>query len=278
MDNNTSTIVSIVMPTYNRANMLEMAIKSVLKQNYKNWELIIIDNESSDNTKEVVEKFSKIDERIKYHYVRKNLEAGISDYLNYGINASVGKYIGRLDDDDEWYDPDKLVKQVNFLEKNKDYVIAGGGAIMVDGNRHELFRFFKRETDPEIRNHALYANPFVHNTVLYRKDSALQIGCYKKIKFVEDWDLWLRLGRLGKLYNFKEYFSLYMNAGQNRSTENQNLTAKIILQYIKSYRNEYPNYKKAYAVNYMQYLFSFLPSFIKNRVQNFLFFIKRKYL
>ena len=149
---------------------------------------------------------------------------------------------------------------------------------MVDGNRKEIFKFFKREKDSEIRNHALYANPFWHNTVLFRKDSALKAGGYKKIKFVEDWDLWLRLGKLGKLYNFKEYLSLYMNAGQNRSTENQKLTAKIILQYIKSYRNDYPNYKKAYIINFMQYLFSFLPLFIKKRVQNFLFFIKRNYL
>lgn len=278
MGNNINTIVSIIMPTYNRANMLGMAINSILKQNFKDWELLIIDNESTDNTKEVVENFSKNDKRIKYYNVKKNTEAGIADYLNYGINISSGKYIARLDDDDEWYDPDKLVKQVKFLEDNKDYIIVGGGAIMVDGDRHELFKFFKKETDSEIRNHALYANPFVHNTVLFRKDAALKVGCYKKIKFVEDWDLWLRLGMLGKLYNFKEYFSLYMNAGQNRSTENQTLTAKIILQYIKSYKSEYPNYRRAFIVNFMQYLFSFLPFFIKKRIQNFLFFLKRKYL
>ncbi len=266
------------MPTYNRANMLVMAINSVLKQSYKNWELLIIDNESLDNTKEAVERFSEIDKRIKYHFVKKNPETGISDYLNYGINISTGKYIARLDDDDEWYDPNKLLKQVNFLEKNSDYVACGGGSIMVDGNKQEIFKFFKRENDSEIRNHALYANPIVHTTVLFRKDAALEAGGYKKIKFVEDWDLWLRLGKLGKLYNFKEYFSLYMNAGQNRSIENQKLTAKIILQYIKSYRNEYPNYKKAYMLNFMQYLFSFLPFFFKKRVQNFLFFLKRKYL
>jgi len=269
--------VSIIMPTFNRANLIGMAIDSVLKQNYENWELLIIDNESSDNTKEVVEKFSRIDIRIKYNYVKKNLEIGIADYLNYGINISAGKYIARLDDDDEWYDPDKLVKQVNFLEKNREYVIIGGGAIMVDGNRKEMFKFFKRENDPEIRDHALYANPFVHNTVLFRKDAAIEAGSYKQIKFVEDWDLWLRLGKIGKFYNFQEYFSLYMNAGQNRSNENQRLTSKIILQYIKSYRNIYPNYKKALALNFMQFLFSFTPSFFKQRVQNFLFYIKRNY-
>jgi GT2 family glycosyltransferase len=270
-------VVSIIMPTYNRANMIGMAIDSVLKQTFKDWELLIIDNESTDNTKDIVEKFLASDKRIKYHNVKKNLIIGIASYLNYGIDISTGKYIARLDDDDEWCDPNKLEKQVNFLEENEDYVIVGGGAIMVNGNRKEMFKFFKRETDSEIRNNALYANPFWHNTVLFRKDAAIIVGCYKQTRFVEDWDLWLKLGKVGKLYNFKEYFALYMNAGQNRSTENQKLTAKIILQYIKSYRDEYPNYKKALILNYMQLLFSYMPSFIKRRIQNFLFYIKRNY-
>ena len=277
MESTVNPVVSIVMPTYNRANMIGMAINSILKQSYKDWELLIIDNESSDNTREVVVRFSESDKRIKYYFVKKNPQIGIADYLNYGIEVSSGKYIARLDDDDEWYDTNKLAKQVKFLEENLDYVIVGGGAIMIDGNRKEIFKFFKRETDIEIRNHALYANPFVHNTVLFRKDAALKIGGYKQIKFVEDWDLWLRLGKIGKFYNFREYFSLYMNAGQNRSIDNQQLTAKIILQYVKSYRNEYPNYKKAFLLNFMQFLFSFMPAFFKRRVQNFLFYIKRNY-
>lgn len=274
---NLNPLVSIVMPTFNRANMIGLAIESAVKQSYQNWELLIIDNESTDNTNEVVKKFSVKDNRIKYHYVKKNTQGGIARYLNYGISISKGKYIARLDDDDEWYDPDKLTKQVSFMEENDEYVIVGGGAIMVDGNRKEIFKFFKRETDKEIRNHALYANPFWHNTVLFRKDAVLKLGGYKETTFVEDWDLWLRLGRIGRLYNFKEYFALYMNAGQNRSTDNQKLTAKIILRYIKSYRNEYPNYRKAFTLNFLQLLFSYAPLFIKRRVQNFLFYIKRNY-
>lgn len=275
-DNN--ILVSIVMPTFNRANTLGSAIKSVLKQNYSNWELLVIDNGSTDNTKEVVEQFAENDERIKYSNVQKSNNPGISDYLNYGIKLAKGKYIARLDDDDEWYIPDKLVKQVNFMEDNGNYVLVGGGAVMVDGNRKEMYKFYKRNTDEEIRRHALYANPFWHNTVMFRKKEALKIGGYKCYRFAEDWDFWLRLGELGKLYNFKEYFSLYMNAGQNRSLSNQKLTAITILKLIKKYRYKYPNYKKAYIINFMQYLFSFLPSFIKKRIQNFLFFIKRNYL
>ncbi|MCL5027592.1 MAG: glycosyltransferase [Bacteroidetes bacterium] len=270
--------VSIVMPTYNRAGTLGMAIESVLKQTFQDWELIIVDNESTDNTEDIVKKYSEKDKRIQYCFVKKSSNKGISDYLNYGISIADGKYIARLDDDDEWYDPAKLTKQVNFLEQNRDYILVGGGAVMVDGNRKEIFKFYKRNKDEEIRRHALLANPFWHNTVMFRKEEALKLGGYRNYRFVEDWDLWLRFGQVGRLYNFKEYFSLYMNAGQNLSVGNQKLAAKTILRLIKAYRSKYPNYKKAFIINFLQYMFAFLPSFIKKRVQNFLFFIKRNYL
>jgi glycosyltransferase involved in cell wall biosynthesis len=269
-------IVSVIMPTFNRERWIGKAIESVIKQNYKMWELIIVNNESTDNTEEVVKSYL-YDKRIKYFYVKKEGNSGISDYLNFGIEHSQGEFIARLDDDDEWYDPDKLIKQTNFLQKNNDYVVVGGGAIMVDEKKNELFRFYKRETDTQIRNNALYANPFCHNTVLFRKADAQKIGGYYNIKFAEDWDFWLRLGNLGKFYNFQEYFLLYTNAGQNRSTENQRLTAKIILQFIKQYKNDYPNYWKALLLNFAQYVYSFCPQFIKNKTQVFLFYIKRNY-
>ena len=65
-------VVSIIMPTFNRADTISLAIESVLKQSFKDWELLIIDNESTDNTKEIVDSFSKNDNRIKYHYVKKS--------------------------------------------------------------------------------------------------------------------------------------------------------------------------------------------------------------
>jgi glycosyltransferase involved in cell wall biosynthesis len=270
-------LVSIIMPTYNRAIWISRAIDSVRNQNFDNWELLIIDNESTDNTRNVVDQYVKNDPRIKYFNVRKSTTPGISEYLNYGLTISGGDFIARLDDDDEWYDPDKLLKQVDFLLNNRDYLLVGGGSFMVNENRKEIYKWRKRETDSKIRKNALFANPFSHNTVLFRKKEVMNLGGYKPIPFVEDWDLWLRLGNVGKFYNFPQYFSLYMNAGQNLMVKNQKLAAKTILRLIKDYKNQYPNYKKAFVLNYFQYLFSFLPVFIKKRIQNFLFFVKRNY-
>jgi glycosyltransferase involved in cell wall biosynthesis len=265
------------MPTYNRAGTIAMAIESVLRQTFSEWELIIVDNGSTDNTEEIARKYCKQDERIKYFNVPKSTLGGITEYLNFGIKMATGKYIARLDDDDEWCNPEKLMKQVAFLNTNSDYVLIGSGAIMIDGNRKEMFRFFKRETDSEIRKNALMANPFWHNTVMFRKDAADSIGGYNNLRFVEDWDLWLRLGKLGKFYNFKEHFSLYMNAGQNISVSNQKLAARTILQLIGKYKNDYPNYTGAKVLNILQLIFAYFPSFIKKRIQNFLFFIKRNF-
>ncbi|MFZ0455687.1 MAG: glycosyltransferase [Ignavibacteriaceae bacterium] len=269
--------VSIIMPTFNRANWIGSAIKSIQKQTFEDWELLIIDNQSKDNTKAIVEDFSSGDNRIKYFNVKKSSHQGLSDYLNYGLKIAVGEYIARLDDDDEWYDQDKLLEQVRFLDKNPDYVITGGGAIMVDGEKKELYRFFKRESDTEIRNNALYACPFIHITVLYRKKIAVECGGYRNLRFGEDWELWLRLGKMGKFYNFRKYFCLYTNAGQNFSVNSQRHLTSTVLEFIKEYRNYYPHYSKAYILNFMQYLYSFSPPFIKNKTQNFLFYVKRNY-
>lgn len=148
---------------------------------------------------------------------------------------------------------------------------------MISGSKKKSYKFFKRETDPEIRNSALYANPFCHSTVVFRKKEALETGGYMDIRFGEDWELWLRLGKIGKFYNFKEHFTLYLNSGQSFSTENQKFLGKTILQLIKRYKNDYPNFVKAFILNFMQYLYSFTPSFIKNKTQFFLIYLKRNY-
>ena len=193
------------------------------------------------------------------------------------MQEAAGKYIARLDDDDEWCDNNKLEKQVSFLEQNNDYVIVGGGAIMVDKKRKEMYRFLKRESDEEIRANALFANPFWHNTVMFSKQKALEVGGYNELRFVEDWDLWLRLGLVGKLYNLQEHLSLYMNAGQNLSVSNQKLAAKTILKLIDRFKKLYPNGNKAKFLNSLQLLYSYTPPFFRKKTQNFLFYIKRNY-
>lgn len=103
-------LVSIIIPTYNRAEWLPLSINSIISQTYSRWELIVWDDGSTDNTEEVIKSF--VDDRIKYY---KNKNHGVSHARNKGIEKSTGEYIAFLDSDDEWND-DKLANQIDILK------------------------------------------------------------------------------------------------------------------------------------------------------------------
>jgi glycosyltransferase involved in cell wall biosynthesis len=274
---NNEPLVTIVLPTYNRLNWLLKSVNSVIKQSYTNWELFVIDDISSDGTEEKMIELSISDKRIKYYKLPVTDEVGISKFLNFGIFNGNGKYIARLDDDDKWIDNNKLRKQVDFLEKNEEYVLVGGGVIAIDEKENELFRYLENETDTQIRKKALLSNPFTHPTVLFRKDTAIKIGGYRILEYAEDWDFWLMLGREGKLYNFPQYFAHYMMAGQNISLKNQRGLAKKLFEIIKAHKDFYPNYWEGNLVNTLQLIHSYTPSFVRKNTTTFLKYIKRKY-
>ena len=162
-------LVSVVMTSYNRSKLINRAILSVINQSYQNWELIIVDDASTDNTPTILKEWTNKEKGIKVVINKKNLwrQYGLSPNLNKGIDLSKGKYIARLDDDDYWIDKDKIKKQVEFLENNPDYVVCGGGAIVEDGSGKEIFRYLKNEKDEDIRQRALFSNPFSYLFVFF---------------------------------------------------------------------------------------------------------------
>lgn len=275
-EDNNNPRVSIIIPTYNRVKMLEKSIESVFAQSYKDWELIIIDDASNDETEERMKQLSSREKSVRYMRIPKIEGKGISEYLNIGLRNSKGEYIARIDDDDFWCHNDKLKMQVEFLDENPEYVVVGGGVILVDENGTELFRYLKKETDEEIRRFALFSNPFTHATVMFRKETAMKLGGYRIMKHVEDMELWLRMGKVGKLYNMKEYFITYMTAGQNKSFLQQRENSRTVVDVVKMHGKHYPNFRKAYTLNYIQYSYSFLPVFIKKHLQSFMYYFKRK--
>jgi len=109
--------VSVIMPTYNRAHTLPIAIGSVLNQTFADWELLIVDDGSTDNTESVVNQFAAEDRRIKY--VPLNQNSGVSTARNKGIEEATGEYISYLDSDNYMY-PDWLENMTNFLEHHRD--------------------------------------------------------------------------------------------------------------------------------------------------------------
>lgn len=255
---NQQPLVSVVVSTYNREKYVKRAIESVLSQTYKNIEFVIIDNASTDKTPEIISEFSRKDERIVILTNETNL--GHVKSINRGIVMAHGKYISRIDDDDFWCEPDKLERQVNFLEKNKDYVLVGGGMIKIDKNGTEIMRQFRPETDENIRKSILIGDIFVHSTVVFLKKSWAQTGGYdENIGYADDWDLWLKLGKIGKFYNFQEYFVYYLQWQGNISNRNVFYNLKIANKLRRRYREDYPGFEKALFLGWLDYLYYFFP-------------------
>src|SRR3989338_11113517 len=254
-------LVSVILPTYNRAKYITKAIESVWRQSYKNLELIIINDASTDATGELVSVFSKHNPRITI--LRNETNLGIVASLNKGIKAAQGKYIARLDDDDVWCDDKKIEKQVDFLEKNPEYCLTGGGVIKIDKNGKEIVRYLLPEKDEDIRKTILINNAFAHTTVLFRKDTFLKVGGYdEQFAFIEDWDLWLKMGKIGKFYNFQEFFVYYLDQEYDDPYHYRNYKIRrnvgLNIKLRKKYKDGYAHYSKAILFCWISYFYSFI--------------------
>lgn len=246
-------LVTIILPAYNGAKWIEKAILSALGQSFQDFELIVMNDCSRDNTEEIVLTLAERDQRIKYFKNEQNL--GVQKTRNIALDMSRGEYIAEIDQDDEWIYFDKLKKQVEFLENNKDYVLIGTGAIMVDELGAEIARYLMPETDTEIRKKILRANCFIHSSVLYRTKSVKEIGGYNLMKMSEDHDLWLRLGRIGKLMNFHEYSVKYLFSRGGYNSQDKIFRLKQNMLFAKEHRGAYPNYWSAIALGWAKICF-----------------------
>lgn len=240
-------LVSIMMATYNRAGYTELAVKSVLEQTYTNWELLVLDDASTDDTSKVILKHADSDSRIKYLPASENM--GITKNRNRGFGFASGKYVAVLDCDDLWIDVNKLKKQVAFLEENPDYVVVGTNVDVIDkdGNKTGFFQYALEDAD--IRRNMLSRNQFTHSAVMMRRASLPLPRPYDEsgeVSIWEDYDLFLRLGQVGQLANLPETMTSYRWHGGNISKTEKKKGAYAHLKIIKKYRDYYPNYWLAF--------------------------------
>jgi len=173
---------SIIIPTYNRAHLIDKTIESVLNQTISDFELIIVDDESKDNTSEIVKNFN--DTRISYYY-KKNEERGAA--RNYGIKKAKGQYITFLDSDDLLY-PDHFEKAFQFIQKEKPIVFHQQYEI-INGAKRQVVKIKK-----PIKNSLIKGNPISCMGVFIQRDTALKNLFIedRKISGSEDYELWLR--------------------------------------------------------------------------------------
>ena len=165
--------IDIIMPNYNKGKFIDKAIKSVISQSFKNWRLFIVDDNSSDNSKEIILKYKK-DKRIKLFFLKKN--KGPSYCRNLAIKKSNSKYIAFLDSDDFWK-KEKLISQLNFMIKNKFYFTFTDYIPILDYDN-----FKKQLKSTKIAPKFMFKN-FVNNSSINTSTMILNRKFIKNIKF-----------------------------------------------------------------------------------------------
>jgi len=190
--------VTVLMPVYNAEKYIAEAIYSVLNQSFKDFELLIINDGSTDRSIEIIRTFS--DPRI---VVVNQSNAGVAAALNTGIKLARGEFIARFDADDICY-PRRLEEQYSFMKTNPDYVLIGSDADYLDQEGEYLFyngnvSHFYQDIRETIRIHC----PFIHSTVFYNTEVVKELGGYDtKAHTFEDYLLWIKLIEKGKVLNF----------------------------------------------------------------------------
>ncbi len=191
--------ISVIMPVYNGGKYLKEAIQSVLDQTYNDFEFIILDDGSTDGSTRIVESFS--DDRIK---LVKLGHGGIVSTLNEGLKISSGEYVIRSDADDVSL-PERFEKLLNYMEANKQVGVCGSWATSIN-NKDEIIGEMKYPPiqNNEIKKYSLLHNPFIHPSVIFRKEVVLGVGGYRNFKHNEDYELWTRVLRKKNGHNIPE--------------------------------------------------------------------------
>ena len=216
------------------------AISSLLKQTLENFELIIVDDGSTDATSEVISSFN--DSRIIV--LRKQKNSGIVNALNAGLRASRGEFIARADQDD-LYSRNRLALQARYLRSHPDIVAVGSFALTIG----RTVPWFKRPptNSPRVKMSLAFTNPFVHSSVMMRRDSVESLGSnpYRNhFPLSEDLDLWERLSDLGNLSNLNKYLVSYRIHEEQMSrvaSNEQRASVKAIQD--RAFRKLMPNHK-----------------------------------
>lgn len=193
--------ISVILPVFNSEKYISESIKSVLNQSFKNFELIIIDDGSTDNTSKICTNFSKVDNRIIFI---KNPHQGLTKTLNDALKFSTGKFIARQDADDISL-PDRFEKQLKWFSTSNKKVLCGTNCKIISDDSKIRSNNAIKYNNSEIKKKLVYSNCFVHSSIMFLKDQAKKFGFYdENLKYSQDYDLWWKLSTMGEVGNLRE--------------------------------------------------------------------------
>ncbi|MBF0557328.1 MAG: glycosyltransferase [Nitrospirae bacterium] len=241
-------LFSVIIPTFNRADLLRRAVDSVLAQTFGNFEVIVIDNHSSDHTAEILASYK--DDRVSWHAIRNN--GIIAASRNLGIRKAAGEWISFLDSDD-WWHPAKLETVCNYLEQ-ADVVYHGLNIHTPKGKSFLRSLNGRQVKSPVFVDLMIRGNALSTSSVTVRKDIAEKIGCFseeKSLIAVEDFDLWLRISRITERFIFipKKLGGYWLADGNaTAATEKHAMRLKAVYDRHIAYLNNKKDCVQAEAV------------------------------
>lgn len=235
--------VSVIIPTYNRASFLENSVNSVLKQTFKDYEIIISDDASTDNTEEYVKSIK--DPRVVYIQNPNNLGAAAT--RNSAIKSSKGKYIAFLDDDDKWL-PNKLSLQVEKLDNSPpDMGCIGSAVSYFDADSQKITFSSKPETTNDILVDILSRNLLVSSSLLLRKSCFDKVGLFdESFPASEDFDMWIRIAKHFKYDFIKQPLVIY-TIHDIRITRNREAIMKGLELLLAKHEDMFSKNEKIYS-------------------------------
>ena len=216
--------ISVIISVFNEELNIQNCLNSILNQSYQNFEILIVDDKSTDSTLEKLYAYVKKDKRIKLF--KNSKRKGLASNLNFLINKSKNDYIARADADD-FYHLDRLKLQKNFLDRNIHIDVLGTDAFLIDNKKNHIGYICKSKFNNDINKQIFFQNPLVHSSVMMRKNM-IQIKTNKFydtfFKRVQDYDLWLRIFDNSNIYSLNQNLTYY--------TRNNSLKFKLIFQDI----------------------------------------------
>jgi len=226
-------LVSVIMPAYNAGKYIGESIDSVLKQTYTNWELIVVDDGSADDTASIVNELAKSDARITYLSQNRGRQGKAR---NLAINNSKGYYLAFLDADDIWVE-NKLQLQLDILKSRPDIdlLCSQGYKLYTDGRYEEFYTTIKEWDWHNDSETFINLNQVAILSAVVKKQAVIDIGLFTEkpaIQNTEDYHLWLRLLQKGYRFLSIPDFLFYYRLHEEQSTHNSNENPKLLNCYL----------------------------------------------
>jgi glycosyltransferase involved in cell wall biosynthesis len=200
---NHSVRLTVLMSVYNGQQYLGQAIESILNQTFRDFEFLIIDDGSTDQSASIVQKFADLDPRIRVIQQAQNI--GLTKALNLGIREAAGEYIARQDCDDISY-PDRLQKALTALDAHPNLAFVTSSFHLIDAEGRTSGTLTHDQDADLNRWNMLFSNAIsAHSAVTFRKNLVLKVGGYdESLRYAQDYDLWLRLMEDHEIYSYPE--------------------------------------------------------------------------